>query len=89
MSGRDARKMGTKKMHQKDGRLPHLFFFFKRPSFSFLFHGHIAHRPPIFFFYDAHVLHKILMGEFWLDGAVHCSGVWGGGGRATNCGIFY
>ena len=73
--------MGTKKMHQKDGRLPHLFFF-KCPSFSFLFHGHIAHRPPIFFFYDAHVLHKILMGEFWLDGAVQGCGV-GAGGQPT------
>ena len=74
--------MGTKKMHQKDGRLPHFFFFFQTPIFFFFISW--AYCPPTahLFFYDAHVLHKILMGEFWLDGAVQGCGV-GAGGQPT------
>ena len=72
--------MGTK-IHQKDGRLP-IFFFFQTPIVFFFISGAYCSPNAHLFFYDAHVLHKILMGEFWLDGAVQGCGV-GAGGQPT------
>ena len=64
-------------MHQKDGSLP-IFFFSNAHLFLFYFMGILPTDRPSFF-YDAHVLHKILMGEFWLDGVVQGCGVEAGG----------
>ena len=49
--------MGTKKWLLKNGHLP-IFLFLARPFSSFWFHGHIAHRPSIFFLHPCSCFSK-------------------------------
>ena len=85
--GRDRGKMGTKKRHQKDGRLPIFFFFSDAHLLLFFFMGILPTDRPSFFFYDAHVLHKILMSDFWLGWVGLLRGV-RAAGQPANWGIF-